>query len=187
MRLFVDPKRAAIDMVAENGVGAEIGVHLGEFSSVILSLAKPRKLHLIDPWQHVADPTYKWALYGGENVTQADMDARYQLVLNRFAGEIAAGAVEVHRQRSVDAAPLINDGELDFIYLDGDHTYEAVSQDLKAFFPKIRTGGLIIGDDYHLRGWWKDDVVRAFNEFIAQSRSLVEFKLAGQIVVRKLA
>ena len=187
MRLFVDPKRAAIDMVAENGIGAEIGVHLGDFSSLILTLARPRKLHLIDPWQHVADPNYRWSLYGGEHVTQQDMDARHALVLNKFAREIAAGTVEVHRRRSTDAASLLTDGELDFIYLDGDHTYDAVSSDLKAFFPKVRQGGLIIGDDYHLRGWWQDGVVRAFNEFIVTTKSMVEFKLAGQIVVRKLS
>jgi len=187
MRLFVDPKRAAIDLVAQNGIGAEIGVHLGEFSSLILSVAKPRKLHLIDPWKYVPDPTYQWSLYGGEHVTQHDMDARHALVLSKFAREIAAGTVEVHRQRSTSAASHLNDDELDFVYIDGDHTYDAVSQDLKAFFPKLKQGGLIIGDDYHLRGWWKDGVVRAFNEFLAASNALVEFKLAGQIVVRKLS
>ena len=51
----------------------------------------------------------------------------------------------------------------------------------------MKKGGLIIGDDYSLGGWWKDGIVRAFNEFVVESNSIVEFKLAGQFAVRKLS
>jgi Methyltransferase domain len=187
MRLMIDARKAAIDLVTKNGVGAEVGVHLGEFSSTILALARPQKLYLIDPWKHFPEPTYRQSMYGGERDIQKEMDARYEKVVLKFDREISSGTVKVCRELSVDAALRIGEGELDFVYIDGDHSYQGVSQDLKSFFPKVKKGGLIIGDDYSLGGWWKDGIVRAFNEFVVQSGSIVEFKMDGQFVVRKLS
>jgi hypothetical protein len=186
MRLLIDPRRTAIDMVIKNGVGVEVGVHIGDFSSVILDVAKPKKLFLIDPWKYFSDSVHKDSMYGGERVNQKDMDTRYERVLKRFNAQISSGKVEVFRELSVDAVHRFKNGELDFVYIDGDHSYESVIQDLRTFFPKVKTGGLIISDDYTLGGWWKDGVVRACNEFLLESRSLVEFKLAGQFAIRKL-
>jgi hypothetical protein len=187
MRLFIDERKAAIDLVARNGVGAEIGVHMGDFSSTILTLAQPTKLYLIDPWKYFPEPAYKESLYGGDRITQKDMDGRYERVVRRFAREISVGTIVVYRELSIMAAFRIKDGELDFVYVDADHSYEGVSQDLRAFFPKVKRGGLIIGDDYSLGKWWKDGVVRAFNEFVVESKSIIEFKFANQIVIRKLS
>jgi hypothetical protein len=187
MRLLIDPRQTAIDLVRKNGVGAEVGVHIGDFSATILNLAKPKKLFLIDPWKYFEDPAYKDSMYGGERVTQKDMDQRYEMVAKRFNREVGSGTVEIFREMSFDAAGRFQDGELDFVYVDGDHSYEGVSRDLKVFFPKVKVGGLIIGDDYNLGGWWKDGIVRAFNEFVVETKSFVEFKLAGQFAVRKLA
>jgi hypothetical protein len=187
MRLLIDPRQTAIDLVVKNGIGAEIGVHIGDFSSVILNMAKPKKLYLIDPWKYFSESTYKDSMYGGDRVTQKDMDGRYERVLKRFSAEISMGKVEVCRELSYEAAQHIKDGELDFVYIDGDHSYKGVAQDLRAYFPKVKKGGLIIGDDYSLGGWWKDGIVRAFNEFVVESNSIVEFKLAGQFAVRKLS
>lgn len=186
MRALIDARRAAIDLATKRGVGAEVGVHLGEFSSTILTIARPTLLYLIDPWKYFPDPAHKEAMYGGERDIQKDMDGRYEGVLKKFHREISSGVVKVYREFSVEAARLIGHEELDYVYIDADHSYEGVSQDLKSFFPKVKKGGLIFGDDYSLGGWWKDGVVRAFNEFVAETNSIVEFKMDGQFVVRKL-
>jgi hypothetical protein len=186
MRLLVDARKTAIDLATKRGVGAEVGVHLGEFSSTILTLAKPQLLYLIDPWKYFPDPAHKEAMYGGERDIQKEMDVRYEGVLKKFNREISSGTVKVYREFSVEAAWRIGDQELDFVYIDADHSYNGVSQDLKSFFPKVKKGGLIFGDDYSLGGWWKDGVVRAFNEFVAATNSIVEFKMDGQFVVRKM-
>lgn len=49
---------------------------------------------------------------------------------------------------SVDAAPLVEDGSLDLVFIDGDHSYEAVKSDIAAWLPKVREGGIISGHDY---------------------------------------
>lgn len=147
------------------GVGAEIGVWKGDFSAQLLRRARPTRLHLVDPWTFAADRRYERSWYGGAAATsQADMDAVAGGVLRRFAAEIAAGRVVVHRARSVDAAPTV--GPVDWVYVDGDHTYEAVLADLEAYGPLVAPGGVIAGDDYGATGqWWGDGVQRAVADF----------------------
>ncbi len=52
--------------------------------------------------------------------------------------------------------------EVDLAYIDGSHSYEDVSADLKAWYPLLRDGGMLIGDDYTER--WPG-VVKAVDEF----------------------
>jgi len=65
------------------------------------------------------------------------------------------------------AARCFPDESLDFIYIDADHTYEAVVNDIKVWYPKLKVGGLFGGHDY-----WKSryfgrnfGVIQAVNEF----------------------
>ena len=46
------------------------------------------------------------------------------------------------------AAPMFADGSLDFVYIDAEHTFEAVSADIRLWLPKIKPGGAIGGHDY---------------------------------------
>jgi hypothetical protein len=48
---------------------------------------------------------------------------------------------------SVEAAKLFDNGSVDFIFIDGDHTTEAVTADLHAWLPKLRADGVIAGHD----------------------------------------
>jgi predicted O-methyltransferase YrrM len=45
------------------------------------------------------------------------------------------------------ASALYKDGSIDFLLIDGDHSYDAVYKDITNFLPKMRSGGLIVGDD----------------------------------------
>ena len=65
-------------MLPRKSIGAEIGVHKGDFSRKILRTVSPAALHLIDPWRHETSETYKDAWYGGQaEGRQGEMDARY--------------------------------------------------------------------------------------------------------------
>lgn len=166
------------------GAGAEIGVFKAQFSRAILAAAKPRKLYLIDPWQNMSDPSLKSAWYaeGSPN----DMEAIYRQVQSDLRAEIESGQVELLRATSVDGMAQIADGTLDFVYIDGDHRYEAVCRDLALAMQKVRPGGIIALDDYFLGGWWGDGVVRATNEFIGAHPSRLRIERAGngQVVLR---
>lgn len=178
-------RRRLLDSLPKGAACAEVGVWKGDFSARILEVVKPRKLHLIDPWRAIGGDTYEGARYGGKlDEGQAEMDELHDAVLERFARERRAGVVEVHRLPSVEAAAGLADGELDFVYVDGDHTYEGVRADLEAYAPKVRPGGLLAGDDYGVVGWWDDGVTRAVDEFVAQGRAEVVSLDDNQFVLR---
>jgi len=62
--------------------------------------------------------------------------------------------------KSEEAADHFPNSFFDYVYIDGDHSYEGVTRDLASYFPKIKIGGLILGDDY---GWGRvSEAVKAF-------------------------
>lgn len=165
---------------------AEVGVFRAEFSERILHLAKPKVLHLIDPWKYEASPEYSETIYGGaQGGSQATMDEMHDDVGRLFRKEIAAGRVVIHRGTSEEACRSFADGSLDWVYIDGNHMYEFAKADLESFYPKIRKGGFLTGDDYAPGGWWKGGVMRAVDEFIAGGRVETVSLEGRQFILRK--
>jgi hypothetical protein len=112
----------------QTGVGAEIGVEYGAFSKQILSQWKGRLIS-VDMWTN--ETIYSHA-------RKMLTDPRCMLV----------------KDSSVNAARKIMDGALDFVYIDADHDYSSCKQDIEAWFPKVRHGGIIAGHDY--LNWRRD-------------------------------
>jgi len=159
-------RRALVAMLPKHGVGAEVGTWKGDFSARLLRRTRPQRLYLIDPWEYRDDPAYAQAMFGDRTPGgQQKMDAIHDAVCRRFAREIADGRVIVTRARSTDATAGLE--VLDWAYIDGDHTYPAVLADLDAYFPLVKPGGVLAGDDYGMVGWWEDGVRRAVDEFAA--------------------
>ncbi|NJO18193.1 MAG: class I SAM-dependent methyltransferase [Thioploca sp.] len=141
----------------KNSVCAEIGTFKGYFAEKILYFTNPKKLHLIDPW---TDLKYDATPNEGEN--------RYQNVLELLNREINFGQVLIHRGYSHEVCSNFEDNYFDWIYIDGSHEYEFVKKDLEIYYPKIKVGGFITGDDYMEGPWFKGGgVKRAVDEFIA--------------------
>jgi hypothetical protein len=166
----VERRRFLLEMLPPASVGLEVGVHLGDFSQALLDAVSPAHLHLVDPWMYQPSPEYEKAWYGGQaQHGQAEMDARYAGVLARFEREIAAGRVTVHRGTSTDVLATLPDASLDWVYIDGNHRYEFVVEDLRLSLAKVKPGGLITGDDYCEGGWWDGGVKRAVDELVEQA------------------
>lgn len=165
-----DGRDCILSKIPKDSVCAEIGVYKGDFSELILQCA-PKKLHLIDPWKFEMSPAYAGSWYGGRlGKNQGSMDNIHKSVLDRFDSAIKAGTVEVHRDASAKCCPQFPDNYFDWIYLDGNHLYEFVKQDLETFLPKVKPHGLIAGDDYNSPGWWQDGVTKAVDEAIASGQ-----------------
>ena len=133
-----------LQQLPKNADCAEIGVWKGEFSQLILESTEPRELHLIDPWAF--RPEYPDRMYGGTAATQqADMERIYESVVECFSGK---ANVVIHRKDSIVALSEFPDGYLDWLYIDGDHSYESVLEDLRLAQKKVKERGIIAGDDY---------------------------------------
>ncbi|HXB65450.1 MAG TPA: class I SAM-dependent methyltransferase [Solirubrobacteraceae bacterium] len=161
---------ALLARLPKGGVGLEIGTWKGDFSARILADARPRRLYLVDPWEHRGEREYSGALYGGNVGEQERMDAIHEGVCGRFEAEIERGQVVVLRASSLDAAAELRDGALDWVYIDGDHTHAAVRRDLDAYYDKLKPDGMLAGDDYGVVEWWDDGVTRAVEELAASGR-----------------
>jgi hypothetical protein len=129
-------------MMPRDGAVVEIGVAEGDFSAEILARNSPKTLHLIDPWVFQPDESYRKDL---NNTAQSEQDRRWRSVNKRFSG---CKAVEIHRGVSTDVVGRFDDRSLDWIYIDGNHTRDAVESDLRAYAPKVADGGFILGHDY---------------------------------------
>ena len=188
MLLPVEARQAILSLLPRGGIGAEIGVHRAEFSRQILKRTRPKKLYLIDPWKHFEASEYEQSKYGGLGVDgQKEMDARYQSVRTKMQSYVEKGTVEVIREFSGEAARKFRNDYLDFVYIDGDHSYEGVREDLDKYYPLIKADGLLMLDDYCVGNWWKDGVLKATHELLARTNSKVVFQMDNQIAIQKLA
>jgi hypothetical protein len=183
-----DTREFLLGLLPRGSIGAEIGVYKGDFAARIMETVKPKTLHLIDPWKYESSPIYKDSLYGGlQGESQTGMDLIHQSVVTRFAEELKRGTVRIHRTASALAAGEFSGGYFDWIYIDGNHQYEFVKSDLNGFYPQVRGGGIIAGDDYELEGWWKGGVKKAVDEFVATGLCDIVAVKANQYVLRKRA
>jgi hypothetical protein len=138
-----------------NTVGAEIGVHRGDFAEVILETAKPRLFYLIDPW-----PSSVSLANGADCLTGDDA---FACVVQRFILPIQAGKVVTVRQPCVRA--LAGLGRIfNWLYLDTYHLYPDTLFELRACAGAILPGGMLAGHDLDLVS-----VQRAVAEFCAES------------------
>lgn len=122
------------------GKGVEIGVLRGDYSKLILERWHKGTLYMVDTWRHLSD----YIDMNGQD------DAYHYDCLVKTCESVKPWQERAHiiRMDSVQAASLFPDEHFDFIYIDADHSYEGVVRDLKAWWPKIKKGGLFCGDDY---------------------------------------
>lgn len=183
-----DARITVLNGLPKESIGAEVGVYKGDYSDAILSIVKPRELHLIDPWEFQNEEKYADSWYGGnEGGDQAHMDSIYHSVKTRFSDQIKKGIVQIHRLPSSSAAAAFMDDYFDWVYIDGNHLYEYVKSDLENYYQKLRVGGYLACDDYGTPGWWENGVLRAVHEFLGTHNCRVAFAAAAQIVIQKIA
>ena len=146
LRIEKDGREWLLKMMPKHSVCAEVGVYWGVFSRVILQTVHPKMLHLIDPWKFESDPLFTSTLYGGvQGQNQQHMDLLYNYAVKKYGRN---KKVTIHRSRSLDCVNQFPDNYFDWIYLDGDHRYECVLEELRRFYRKVKPGGFVAGDDY---------------------------------------
>lgn len=135
--------------------GAEIGIERGLYSEVLCKANPDLVLNCIDPLK-----PYKGYR---EHVSEAKMDGFYEEAKER----LMPYEVNFIREFSMDAVKHFNDGELDFVYIDGNHDFQNTTNDIVEWEKKVRPGGIVAGHDFN-RNKKKDyrchvkDVVQAY-------------------------
>lgn len=158
---------------------AEIGVFHGFTSEVLLRELPGLKLWMIDPWRP----------YEGESSIGSQNQAAFDRAMETALGwtEFAQDRRFVLREPSRIAAPRFADGSLDAVFIDGNHLYEEVCADIRAWWPKVRRGGLLTGHDYAAKqdadGPW--GVQQAVDGFISAAERDLLLGRDGTWCVRK--
>ncbi len=177
-------RRSMLQKLPKGGVCIEVGVWRGEFTQMLLNQLQPKKLTLIDPWKNF---DAREDAFDGKTKDD-EFERIFNEVNSKYAAQIAVGQVEVKRALSADALAEMDNESLDFAYLDGDHSYEGVKADLAGVFPLMKSGGVIMMDDYHRRGWWGDAVIRAAQEFLGSHSQEVQIRAlqGAQLAIAKV-
>jgi hypothetical protein len=163
----------------KGGVAAEIGVWEGNFSERIIALTQPKELHLIDPWLY--QPEFSNTGFGRKK-NEARMDEMYAEVAAKFEG---IKGVKVHRAKSEDALASFPDNYFDWVYIDGNHNEPFVGQDLALARAKVKSGGVIAGDDYNWNADAGAPVKTAVDKLVAELGDEAGFeKMGNQYLIR---
>lgn len=136
-------------------IGAEIGTWKGHNALCFLMNVDIQKMYLIDPYKYYD---------GYDKSDYKDNELNPEVIYNN-AVKLLDGysdRIEFIIKKSEDAVNLIPN-ELDFVYIDGNHSYEYVKKDIELYWPKIRKGGILSGDDFGLHC---SGVCKAVSEFV---------------------
>lgn len=143
---------------------AEVGVAYGYHAEAILAELNEIQYVGVDPYLAGYDEADAFVRDVGRlfrDEPQSSMD-RLHLAVDRRLANSARGRARILRAESIVAAESFSDGYFDAVFIDGNHQYESVWSDLLAWWPKIRPGGSILGDDYQ-----RDSVAAAWEEFVS--------------------
>lgn len=162
---------------------AEIGVHRGDASAMFCQFFPEATLFLIDPWEMYDDYRDRKSgnVYKGSSPEKQDArcDAAYRQVLERFDGN---PQVRILRTTSLRAAAELTQ-PMDLVFLDGNHAYPYICEDIQAWLPQVRVGGMLSGHDYKAMSGVKQAVHELLHPVVASGRNKgdvwVFFKAAG--------
>lgn len=164
MKIF---KGSRIDLLVRAHKGlksAEVGVHEGDFSSNVFQYASPSLHTMIDPWCAQPSDVFRGQISFGD---QDDFDNRHDRVCRRFALQHQHGVGRIYRDLSEKMLSGMPTNFLDWIYIDGNHSYATTMSDLLMARRVVKPDGFIAGHDYVITGVNKTiAVVEAITDYL---------------------
>lgn len=150
-------------------VGAEIGVWKAELSCTLLDWLPELRLYLVDPWGRNREYTAMGSL-----TEQAWYGVYFDV---QQAVRPYCFRTKVMKAYSLEAAMWVPDESLDFVFIDGDHSYASVMADIEAWTPKLKPGGVLCGHDYGVVSGVTQAVIATFGTVEHDPESSVWWRL----------
>lgn len=151
-----------VKQLGQTIVGVEIGVAGGWNMNYFLQQIPNLKLTGIDPYQSYMETR------GSDgkvvNVDQSVLDEHYAAAIENTK---MFGHATIIRAKSIDVVDMFPDNSLDYIFIDGDHSYSAVLQDCRNYYSKVKKGGVFAGHDIGLQ-----QVQAALTTFVQETKEL---------------
>ena len=162
----------------------ELGVWRGEFAAELLrDCTGIESYWMLDPWRRLEGWNKPF------NVGDTQFEAAYEAAM--AATDFAGSKRRVLRGTTLEMIGEIPDGSLDLAYVDGDHTLRGVALDFLSVWPKLRDGGLLLGDDFSPSVWqhgpfYEPSAVFPFAVYFAEAQNCPAIALSrNQVAIRK--
>ena len=127
--------------LGDNRIGVEIGTHLGYNAIALTMVNRPQVLYCIDPWSNYVDPDSLDVIGEAQYLRAIHLINALPFVRDR---------IKILRMTSEQAVNSFADESVDWVYIDGNHSYHSVLQDQDIWYPKVKKGGMIGGHDYNI-------------------------------------
>ena len=167
-KISLDKRAYILGQLDKNSKLVEVGVWKGDFSKQIWNISNPSLLVLVDSWTF--DEKVRGCapqVSGKEPLNQNFFDQAKKDTHDKFENIQNVHILDVD---SIEASSKYEDNFFDYIYIDAEHTYQAVTKDLEVWYPKLKKNGTLFGDDYYWRE--EDDTLslhKAYQEFIKKN------------------
>lgn len=145
------------------GKGVEIGVECGYYSNIILERSKLKCLYSIDSWTEFSKEKYQDINNHNQQKHNQNKKETEQK-LNQYKDRS-----QIRQMLSENAVDLFKNNELDFVYIDANHSYKGCKRDIELWYPKVKVGGVFAGHDYIQDGQYNEGIFgvkSAVDEFI---------------------
>lgn len=145
-----------IKMLAAREVrfGVEVGTDHGKYGEQLCAGIPGLRLTCVDPWIPYTE---------GTNVhTQEEIDQIYKEAQDR----LTKYDTKIMKMTSMEAVRFVPDNSLDFVFIDGNHSYKNVKEDIEEWTKKVKPGGIICGHDYKEDKVNDYGVIEAVNEYV---------------------
>jgi hypothetical protein len=161
------PNREAIlPLLPKHKVVAEVGVALGDYSDLLIRVCEPERFIAIDLFTLHQLPE----LWGRPTRELFSGDTHGSYYRKRFKSHIEQGKMTILEGDSVAALTTLDDESIDIVYVDAEHSYDAVKSELAVVKRKVKYDGSIILNDYIMNDVGFSDapygVIHAVNEFM---------------------
>jgi hypothetical protein len=160
----IETREGLLEILPKGSIGIEIGVFKAKFSETILAKVKPKLLYLLDTWEGIVGSGDK----DGKNKEYVDLTKYFtETIIPKYRNN---NNVVLIRNKSSIISTLKT--EFDWCYIDAEHSYEGVKQDLNNIYPKIKRGGYVCGHDYCER---TKGVIKAVDEFCKEKDLQIDY------------
>ena len=151
-------------------VGVEVGVECGLYSEVLCRNNPQMKIYGVDPWESLEACIKNSPKRRTDNhSSQKTCDRYYESAMRRLAPYPNS---IILKEYSVDAVKRFEDKSLDFVYIDANHDYSFVIDDITWWSKKVRKGGIVSGHDYYNTSSSSKvtmQVKRAVNDYVKEN------------------
>jgi len=162
MPRFNIKREQLLELMPKDSTCAELGVGKGNFSKIILQVTKPKLHYCVDLWGPIATN-----VQGTYYTDQDTWDQRFEEIKKDFK----TYNVKFVRDMTYNLPNYCESKLFDWVYVDGDHTYNGCMKDLQAVKNLVKDDGMILGHDY--RPAWRKrpdwGVVESVNDFVEEN------------------